>query len=114
MRFARIAFAIAGLYGLVSLIPTYFLESWIGVNDPPAITHPEYFYGFLGVAVAWQIMFLVIAFDPQRYRPAMLVGLIEKLAFGCAAVALFIAHRIAASVLALGIVDLALGALFLI
>jgi hypothetical protein len=114
MKFARIVFAVAGLYGLVTLVPTYFLETRIGVADPSAITHPEYFYGFLGVALAWQIMFLLIAFEPRRHRPAMLAAFVEKLGFGGAALGLFIAHRIQPAVFALGLVDLALGGLFLI
>ena len=37
------------------------MEARVGRDYPPAITHPEYFYGFLGVAAAWQVAFLVIA-----------------------------------------------------
>lgn len=52
MTFARRVFLIAGSYGLVVLLPQYFLESRTGRELPPPITHPEYYYGFLGVAVA--------------------------------------------------------------
>ena len=114
MKFSRYVFAIAGLYGLVTLIPGYFLEAIIASSDPPPITHPEFFYGFIGVALAWQIMFLVISFDPPRYRLAMPIAVLEKLAFGVAAVVLFALHRAATPVLGLGLIDLALGALFLI
>jgi hypothetical protein len=114
MKFSRYVFAIAGLYGLVTLIPGYFLEAIIASNDSPPITHAEFFYGFIGVALAWQIMFFVIAFDPPRYRLAMLIALLEKLAFGVAAVVLFALHRVATPVLGLGLIDLALGVLFLI
>ena len=114
MRFAKYVFAMAGLYGLVTLIPGYFLEALIASNDPPAITHPEFFYGFVGVALAWQILFFVIAFDPRRYRPAMPVAFLEKLSFGAAAVVLFAMHRIQPQVLGLGLIDLTLGVLFLI
>lgn len=114
MKFPKIVFVVAGLYGFVTLIPSYFLEARIGINDPPPITHPEYFYGFLGVAFAWQIMFFVIAFNPQRYRPVMPIAFIEKLSFGAAAIVLFVGHRIQAQVLALGLVDLLLGVLFLV
>ena len=71
MRFARWVFRLAGIYGLIVLLPQYFLEERIGRDDPPPITHPEHFYAFLGVAVAWQVAFLVIAQDPIRYRPIM-------------------------------------------
>ena len=54
------------------LVPQYFLEQKVGIDYPPAITHPEYFYGFLGVAIAWQVAFLIIGQDPLRFRPMML------------------------------------------
>ena len=55
---------------------------------------------------------LVIASDVQRFRPLMLVAVAEKLSFGLAAAALFAAGRIEMRVLAVGIIDLVLGALF--
>lgn len=113
MKFAKIVFVVAGIYGLITLIPAYFLEIYVGIVDPPPITHPEYFYGFLGVAIAWQVAFLVIASDPKRYRPLMLVALLEKVGYGAAVVVLFEAHRVEVSVMAPGLVDLLLGALFL-
>ena len=61
MKFAKLVFLIAGIYGLIALLPQYFLEGRIGQNSPPPITHPEFYYGFLGVTVAWQILFLVIS-----------------------------------------------------
>ena len=48
MKFAKIIFLVAGIYGVLVLAPIYFMESTIGRQTPPAITHPEYFYGFLG------------------------------------------------------------------
>ena len=45
MKFAKYVFALAGLYGLVTLVPAYFLEAAIAASNPPAITHPEFFYG---------------------------------------------------------------------
>jgi len=113
MNLPKIIFLVAGVYGLVTLIPHFFLENRIGVTDPPAITHPEYFYGFLGVALAWQILFFVIAFNPRRYRAVMPVAFLEKLGFGAAAVLLFIGHRVQTQILVFGLVDLLLGALFL-
>lgn len=52
MRFTSRLFLIAGIYGLLVLVPQYFLEEKNGRDYPPAITHPEYYYGFVGVAVA--------------------------------------------------------------
>jgi hypothetical protein len=114
MTFARRVFLFAGIYGLVVLVPMYFLEGRIGRDQPPPITHPEYFYGFLGVAVAWQVAFLVIARDPARFRPLMVPAVLEKATFGFAAIALATAGRIPGAVLASALVDLALGVLFVI
>lgn len=114
MAFARHLFRIAGVYGLVVLLPQYVLEARLGRDYPPPITHPEHYYGFLGVAVAWQIAFLVVAMDPARYRPLMPVAFVEKATFGVAAVVLFARERAAIPVLVFGLVDLALGALFLV
>src|SRR5262249_1624463 len=72
MKFARYVFLIAGVYGLLIIAPQYFLEERVGTDYPPAVTHPEYFYGFVGVTLAWQVLYLVIASDPVRYRPVML------------------------------------------
>ena len=68
MNAARMIFVIAGVYGLVTLLPLYFLETRIGVDTPPPLTHVEYFYGFIGTALAWQVLFFMIARDPIRYR----------------------------------------------
>ena len=57
MKFAKIIFWIAGTYGLVIITPLYFLANRIGQQDPPPITHPGFYYGFVGVAIAWQIAF---------------------------------------------------------
>ena len=61
-------FFVAGIYGLLILAPIYFMENKIGRETPPAITHPEYFYGFLGAGLAWQVLFLALSRDPVRYR----------------------------------------------
>ena len=114
MEFAKRLFHIAGIYGLVVLLPQYFMEGRIGRDFPPAITHPEHFYGFVGVAVAWQIAFLMIAREPARLRPIMLAGVVEKFGFGIAAVVLFLQKRLAATMLGFGIVDLVLGVLFIV
>ena len=112
MRFARAIFLLAGTYGLLVIAPMYFLEAKIGRELPPAITHPEYFYGFLGVTIAWQILFLVLATDPFRYRAMILPSILEKIGFGIPVILLFMQHRIPLIVLSLGSVDWILGGLF--
>jgi hypothetical protein len=109
---ARRVFQVAGIYGLLALVPQYFMESRIGRDFPPAITHPEHFYGFLGVAIAWQFAFLVIARDPRRYRLLMLPAVVEKYTFGIAAIVLYMQGRLVGAVAAFGVVDLVLGTLF--
>lgn len=111
-RFAARVFRIAAIYGILALAPQYFLEAKVGRDYPPPITHPEHFYGFLGVALAWQLAFLVIAKDPVRYRPFMLPAIAEKLAFGLAAPLLVLLGRAAAPVALFGAIDLVLAALF--
>ena len=113
-RFARRVFTAAGIYGLIALLPQYFLEERIGRDYPPPITHPEHFYGFVGVAAAWQLAFLLIGRDPARYQPLMPVAVIEKLVFAIPAAVLYAQGRIPASVLAFGGIDLLLGTLFLV
>ena len=113
--FARRLFFVAGVYGLLVLLPQYFLETRIGVDDPPAVTHPEFFYGFVGVAVAWQVAFLIVAYDPPRYRLLMIPGALEKFAFAAAAAGLYAVGRLdALPLLAGAAIDLLLGCLFLV
>ena len=114
MKFARIIFNVAGIYGLIALLPQYFLEGRIGQSSPPAITHPEYFYGFAGVAIAWQIVFLIIASDPLRFRPLMLAALVEKFPFVISSVLLIAKGRTAMTFAVPVAIDFILGLLFLI
>jgi hypothetical protein len=114
MKFARRVFFIAGVYGLLVLGPQYFLEAKTGRDFPPAITHPEYYYGFIGVGLAFQVLFLVIARDPVRYRGAMIPAVLEKATFGVAAFLLYLQDRIPALVLGFALVDILLGALFVV
>ena len=114
MKFAKRLFLIAGIYGLLALLPQYFLEEQMGRDYPPPITHPEYYYGFIGVAVAWQVVFLMLSRDPARFRPLMIPAVLEKLGFGIVAVILYLQQRLSAFMLAGGVVDLILAALFVV
>jgi hypothetical protein len=105
MRFARIVFLVAGLHGLLVIVPLYFLEERIGRELPPPITHPENYYGFIGVTLAWQVLFLIVAGDPARYRAMMIPGILEKVLYGIALVVLFAQQRIPPAVLAAGSID---------
>ena len=94
MRFARIVFLLAGLYGLLSLTPLYFLFDYIGRQEPPPITHPQFYYGFAGVGLAFQFVFLAIAADPARFRPLMIPSVLEKLGYMIPSAVLYFAGRI--------------------
>jgi hypothetical protein len=79
MSFAKIIFRIAGVWGLLILTPLYFFFDRIGREYPPPITHPDFYYGFIGVALVWQIAFLTIGSNPIRYRPLTIAAMLEKL-----------------------------------
>lgn len=111
-RFARRAFTGAGVYGLAVLLPMYGMEGLLGTRFPPPVTHPEFFYGFVGVALAWQLAFFVIGRDPVRHRALMLPSIVEKLGYGGAGVVLVALGRTAAGMLPTALIDLALAALF--
>jgi hypothetical protein len=113
-RFSSIVFLAAGIYGLIVLVPGFFGEKIMADKMPPAITHPEFYYGFLGVAVAWQVAFLIIARDPQRFRPIIPAAILEKLTFCVACVVLLALGRIPLIVAMGGAGDFILGTLFTI
>src|SRR5687768_13121581 len=114
MKFARYTFLIAGIYGLLVLVPQYFLESQIGADNPPAITHPEYFYGFIGVAVAFQLVFILIGTDPVKYRAMIIPSIVEKFSFAIAVVLLLWAGRVSGQILIGAAIDAVLGILFIL
>lgn len=114
MKFAKIVFWVAGIWGLLVITPLYFMFGLISRQDPPAITHPGFYYGFVGTALAWQVAFCFIATDPVRYRPLMLPSILEKVAYSAAVVTLFLQGRMHGSDLAFAGTDFLLGVFFLI
>ena len=113
MKFAKYTFLIAGIYGLLALVPQYFLETKIGTDAPPAITHPEFFYGFIGVGIAFQLVFFVISRDPQKYRLLILPSIVEKFSFAIPTAILFATGRLNTQMFAAGMIDAVLGLLFI-
>jgi hypothetical protein len=111
-RFARRVFGAAGIYGIVCLLPMYFIEGYLGQVFPPPVTHPEFFYGFAGVALAFQVLFLLVARDPIRHRDVMIPSIMEKLGYGLAVVVLVTIGRTAAGMLPTALIDLGLAVLF--
>ena len=114
MRFAKIVFWIAGIWGVLVLTPLYFIFNMIGRNDPPPITHPAFYYGFVSVSLAFQLVFFVIAKDPVRLRPMMIPSMLEKFGYGVTLFVLFLQNRLHPQDLALGGIDVLFGVLFLI
>lgn len=114
MIFAKRVFFWSGVYGIIVLLPMFFLEDRIGRDFPPATNHPEQYYAFLGVALAWQFVFLLIARDPVRLRIIMLPAIAEKFLPAAAVIWLFAASRVNAVTLAPFLVDIVLGVLFLV
>ena len=114
MTFARRVLWVAGIYGLLVIVPIFFLEARIGRDYPPAITHPEYFYGFLCVTLAWQVLFLFMAQDPVRYRPLLIPSVLEKIGFPIATLVLLAQQRVLLPTAAFSMVDLVFAALFII
>jgi len=114
MKFAKIVFGIAGIWGVLVLTPLYFMFDLIGRQDPPPITHPGFYYGFAGVGLAWQFVFFVIATDPVRFRPVMIPSVLEKFTYGIAVIVLYLQRRMHASDLTFAGTDLLLGVLFVV
>ena len=114
MKFAKVVFWIAGIWGALVLTPLYFIFDMIGRNDPPPITHPGFYYGFVSVGLAWQLAFIIIAHDPVRFRPMIIPSIIEKFGYGASLIVLYLQHRLHSSDLTLAAADLLLGILFVI
>src|ERR1700741_912007 len=112
MKFAKVVYWVAGIWGILVITPLYFMFDVIGRNDPPAITHPGFYYGFAELALAWQIAFLVIARHPVRLRPMMIPSMVEKFSYGIARVTLGMQGRMHKADLVFAGTDMLLGVLF--
>jgi hypothetical protein len=66
MKFAKIVFWIAGAFGLLASVAMYFQSG------------PNAYYGLIAGVLAFQVVFFLIARDPQRYRLMMIPGMLEK------------------------------------
>lgn len=114
MKFGRVLFYCAGAWGFLVLTPMYFMYRKVGEYAPPSLTHPEIYYGFVGVTLAWQLAFFVIASDPVRFRPMIIPSVVEKLSYAIAVVILYSENRITVVQLSTGAPDLLLCLLFVI
>jgi len=114
MRFAKVVFIGAGVWGIVVLTPLYWLVDVTGREYLPPVNHPQFFYGFLSVAMAWQIAFLVIGSNPARFWPLMFPSVAEKLGHVTTVAVLYGQARIPAVDAQAALPDLLLGVLFII
>jgi hypothetical protein len=112
-RTARLTFGLAGVYGLIVLVPFYFLERWIAQATPGGLPHAEYYYGFLGAATVMQLVYLTIARDPVRFRPLMPLCALAKTAFFLPVLILWAQGRIPAALLEFASIDALLAAAFI-
>ena len=106
VKFAKVVYWAAGIWGVLILTPLFFIFNTIGIKDPPPITHPLFYYGFAGTALAWQAAFMIIATCPARYRQLMIATWIEKLAYAVPAIILYTQHRLTTGDLAIACIDL--------
>ena len=113
MKFAKIVFWVAGIWGVLILTPLYFMFDLIGRQTPPPINHPQFYFGFLGAGLVWQIAFFVIAKDPVRFRPMMIPSVLEKLSYVVMLIMLHLQGRLDAGQMFFCGTDLLLGLLFI-
>ncbi|MBI1261136.1 MAG: hypothetical protein GC184_05375 [Rhizobiales bacterium] len=102
MLFARRVFLIASIYGIIVLLPGFFMEAQFNAMTPPAITHPEFYYGFFGTAFAAQFFYFTISRDPIRYRPLMPFAIFAKFTFFATCLLLWLDGRMVWSNVFLG------------
>lgn len=109
MNFARWVFRIAGFYGIIVLAPMFFFERQMA----PDAVHPVFFYAWVSVGLTWQILFLVLSMNPIRYRPMMLVCILQKTTAVIAIPWLYGLGRVANMWLGAAASDLVFAVLFL-
>jgi len=112
MKFAKMVFVAAGVWGIVILTPFYFLFDAIGRMYSSPINYPQGYYGFLAITMAWQFAFLVIGSNPARYRLMMIPSMVEKFAYVLTMGVLYIQGRIPVTDVLVISPDLLWGVLF--
>jgi hypothetical protein len=111
MSFAKWAFRLAGIYGVIVLAPLLIAEPTLTAQSGP-VTYPEFYYGFAGSALVFQALFLLISTDPARYRSAMLIAVAEKVCFPAAVWPLYLSGRTHGPVVVFASIDAVLAVVF--
>ena len=114
MKFARVVFIGAGVWGVTVLTPLYWLFDITGRRYPAPVDYPHFFFGFVSVAMAWQIAFLIIGSNPVRFRALMIPAILEKLGFVSTLAVLYAQSRISAVDAQAAVPDLMLCVLFVV
>lgn len=113
IRFAQRLLLTVGIYGILVVTPLLFLERQLGERFPPAITHPELYYGFIWVTLAWQIVYLMMWRNPLRFRPMLIPAILGKAGLAISAIVLYAQQRLETANVGLASIDLILAALLL-
>ena len=74
MRYAKWVFLLAGITGVLMVIPPYFLEQRFGQDNPPPVNHPEFYYGFFGAPWLGSLCFWCSAKPTSRPPLAAATG----------------------------------------
>jgi hypothetical protein len=111
MKFSKWVFLIAGIYGLLVTLPLYN-ETGTARMFPPAVNHPEYYYGFIGTVIAWQVAFILISRDPLKQRPLIIPAIMEKLVYAFSIFGLALQGRVPGAIIGFAAIDFILGVLF--
>jgi hypothetical protein len=114
MTFARYVFTGAGVWGIIVLTPLFFLVDITGRPYPAPADYPHFYYGFLAIALAWQVAFIFIGSNPVRFRPLMIAAFIEKAGYIIVAATLYRQGRISANDAGTAIPDALLLVLFIV
>lgn len=114
MTFAKWVFTIGGVWGVLIIGPLFFTEQVMADTTGKPFNHPDTYYGFVAAVFCWQLSYLVIARDPARYRPFMLLGALGKVLYAGGCWVLFAQGRIPITVPAIASPDLLLAALFVV
>jgi hypothetical protein len=104
VQFARKVFLVAGIVGLIIVVPLFLTEDKYA-PDGGLIQAPEFYYGFAVVTLAWQIAFL---------RPLMPAAMVEKFSFVLAIFWLASQERVGINMISAASLDFIWGILFIV
>jgi hypothetical protein len=114
VKLARIIFIGAGIWGLTVLTTFYWLVDITGRHYVAPTEYPQFFYGFIAVALTWQVAFLLIGTDPARFRLLMIPAMIEKFSYVLTLTVLFAVGRISSLDFQPAVPDGLIGLLFVL